>query len=364
MDDREAIAPERSPEEIRREIERTRSHMDETVDAIGDKLSPGRFVDELWARAQTEGAAAVTNTLREHPIPFALIGAGLGWLVMEQAKARSDGVGPGTYGRAEGRVGPYRGDAVDRHDPDWEHASAGTRMKAKVAGAGHAVKEKLSDAGSRLKETAAAAGHSVSEAGQSVRERAASATHAAGEKLTDAAHSLQERAAEAGDVVTERVSSAARVASERARQGAGKAKEGFWQLLDENPMALGAIAFGLGLASGMSAPATRWEDERMGRFAGPLKDEARRAVQDTAQKARAVAQDAVEAAKDELQHQRETSSDPIRAAVNQLKDSARAVGRAAERAARDRASSEELTAEGMKQLARQARDRVREPAGD
>src|SRR4030095_16631120 len=103
---RDTTATERSSEEIRREIERTRSQMDEAVEAIGEKLSPGRFVDELWLRAQTEGAAAFTNTMRDHPIPFALVGLGLGWLVMEQARGRNggagDGVGPGTYERAEG----------------------------------------------------------------------------------------------------------------------------------------------------------------------------------------------------------------------------------------------------------------------
>src|SRR5688572_6161164 len=117
---------ERSPEEIRREIERTRSHMDEAVEAIGEKLSPGRFVDDLWLRLQKDGAAAVASSLRDHPIPFALVSAGLGWLVMEQARARTD-VGSGTYERAEGRVGPYRGDAVDRDDPECEHAGVGAK---------------------------------------------------------------------------------------------------------------------------------------------------------------------------------------------------------------------------------------------
>src|SRR5688572_12809638 len=90
MADKHRGDAERSPEEIRYEIERTRTQMDETVEALGDRLSPGRFVDDLWERVQSEGASAITDTLRRHPIPFSLVGAGLGWLIYEQAKQRKE----------------------------------------------------------------------------------------------------------------------------------------------------------------------------------------------------------------------------------------------------------------------------------
>lgn len=56
---------------------------------------------------------------------------------------------------------------------------------------------------------------------------------------------------------------------------------------------------------GIIAPSTQLEDERLGRFSGPLKDEAKRSAQDTAQKVKGVAQDAYSAAKDELRRKGE-----------------------------------------------------------
>jgi hypothetical protein len=156
-----------------------------------------------------------------------------------------------------------------------------------------------------------------------------------------------------------------RLSSELARRGAEKARDGFWTMLEQNPMALGAIAFGLGVAAGAAAPTTRWEDEQLGRVAGPLKQEARRAVEDTARKVKGVARDAVDAAREELEHQRDelVHGDPIQMAVDQVKTSARGVAQAAADAARERAREEELTPEGMKKMAARVRDRTRETTG-
>jgi hypothetical protein len=39
-------------EELRRDIEQTRQHMSGTLDAIGDRVSPGRIVERRWDRAR------------------------------------------------------------------------------------------------------------------------------------------------------------------------------------------------------------------------------------------------------------------------------------------------------------------------
>ena len=190
-------------------------------------------------------------------------------------------------------------------------------------------------------------------------ERVTHAAHHVRERVSEAAHFAQGRVASARDTVTERVSSVAHAASRGARHGAERARAGFWQMLERNPLALGAIAFGVGIAAGASAPTTEWEDERLGRYSGPLKDEAKRAVQDTAHKVKTVAREAVDAARSELEHQREQMSDPLQMAVVQLKQSARETLRAAEDAARQGASEEGLDAEGLKETAREVRDRAR-----
>src|SRR5689334_10264661 len=98
MADRDEVN-ERSADEIRREIERTRSEMDRTVGALGDKLSPGRIMDDLYLKFRSEGGAALGDAIKSHPLPFTIMGLGLGWLAYEQSR-RNGHVGPGTYGRA------------------------------------------------------------------------------------------------------------------------------------------------------------------------------------------------------------------------------------------------------------------------
>lgn len=348
MADRYTATEERSSAEIRREIERTRSHMDETVDRIGDKLSAARIVDEIWQRFRAgEGPAMLGEAVREHPRPFALMGLGLGLLAVEQTRERRqhDGhTGPGTYARAEGRVGPYRGEAVDHSDPDWEHAGTGTKLKGRMEDAAESVRDKASGKV------------------ESMKEKAQDVAHDARERVSDAARTARGKVSHAKHEVGERADDAASTSRAKARRGARRAREGFLGFMDENPLAAGALAFGLGLAGGVSAPSTDWEDERLGETARAVKDEARRVAKDATRRAKHVGEEAARAARQEVEHQRQDTG-PLQVAVEQVKRSAREVGDAAREAARDRAESESLTAEGLKRDAREAGRRVRERSG-
>lgn len=70
------------------------------------------------------------------------------------------------------------------------------------------------------------------------------------------------------------VGNAAERARDVAAEGITKGKRGLKSLIDEQPLALGAVAFGLGLASGLVVPSSRWENEKMGEAAESVKDEA------------------------------------------------------------------------------------------
>jgi hypothetical protein len=354
MADRERTTGERSSAEIRREIERTRHQLDETVERIGAKLSAARILDEMWKRFRAgDGPAMLGEAMRDHPRPFALMGLGIGLLAVEQARSRegTNGhhrghVGPGTTERAEGRVGPYRGDAVDRDDPDWEYASRGTKVKSHIEDAASSLKHAASSVRERahtLSEKAQEAGHRLSETGH---------------RIADAGHSAEERVAQAGHTVADRASELAATARERARAGTDRARQGVASFFDESPLALGAIALGLGIAAGLGAPGTRWEDERVGRQARALRQQAREVATETAEKVKHVAEDATRAARAELERQREDTG-PIQVAINQLRQSAKEIGEAAREAARQRAESEALTVEGLKSRARRSGRRAR-----
>lgn len=357
MADKGTHGGERSSEEIRRDIEHTRSQMDDTVEAIGEKLSAARILDELWVRVRSgDGAAVLGEAVKDHPVPFALMGLGVGWLAVEQARAREERhargrneerVGPGTYGRAEGRVGPYGSEAVDHEDPEWAHTGRGEAAKGKVAGAAGAVKDRAAEAASSIKDRAAHLKDSVSDAGGTIADRA---------------HEVQEKAGHAREAVMDKASAVAHAAARQVREGADRTRSGFLDLLDDNPLALGAIAFGVGLAGGLGPPSTRWEDEHMGPLSDSVKDEVKQVGEETTEKVKHVARDATDAAREELRHQREVEDGPeaaVREAIAEVKDSARDIARAARDAARDSAEAEDLTGEGLRRRATRAARRAR-----
>jgi hypothetical protein len=343
MADRERARDERSPEQIRAEIERTRSHLDDTFDAIGDKLSPGKFVDELWVRVQSEGASAVAHTLREHPIPFTLVGAGLGWLVYERATGRAPRQDARPSRRAQSWGDGYDVE-YDREDEGVEYDGEDTRsgIGARAADAIRHGKESLQEKKARL-------GQSASDALHGAEEKASSTAEAVSEKLSGAKES---------------VSDAADSAARRVRHGAERAQEGFWHMLERNPVAVGAIALGAGLAAGLSAPRTRWEDERMGRAAKSFKKETKHVVEETAGKVMGVAQETYDTVREEAGRKRDEimESGPLQQVVDEVKESAQEVKTAAVDAACERSREEGLTPEGMKQMASRPAEAARRAA--
>ncbi|HUF57629.1 MAG TPA: DUF3618 domain-containing protein [Thermohalobaculum sp.] len=74
----------KSPSEIQRELEDERGRLRETGRALQGKLSVGTIVDELLARTRDRGpdyAVGIGRAIRENPIPVALIGISLAWLM-------------------------------------------------------------------------------------------------------------------------------------------------------------------------------------------------------------------------------------------------------------------------------------------
>jgi hypothetical protein len=82
----------RSPAEIRRDMERERHEIDVVTDELGRRLAPAHVAGQIWDDVQPrlgQGRAAMVDGLRSHPVPAALLAAGLGWLVVELATGDS-----------------------------------------------------------------------------------------------------------------------------------------------------------------------------------------------------------------------------------------------------------------------------------
>ncbi|HEY0128324.1 MAG TPA: DUF3618 domain-containing protein, partial [Rubrobacteraceae bacterium] len=94
-----ALRDESEVDEIeitRVEIERTRAGMSETVDAIQERLSPENLKEQAKDRVEQakdrvkeatvgkaqEAGSGIVGTIKANPLPAALTGIGLGWLLM------------------------------------------------------------------------------------------------------------------------------------------------------------------------------------------------------------------------------------------------------------------------------------------
>lgn len=336
---------DRSSEEIRRDIEGTRTELRETVTALERKLSLGQVVDEVWGRVGGREAAgdAVSNlrhTIRENPVPLALMGLGVAWLAVDKATGsdldavEGRGIRRGNNGRAEGRVGPYRGDAV--HDSSGP--SSMDKAKHKASEAADKAKGMASDVASKAKDLASDAKGKMADAKDSL-----------GSSNGDSGSNGEAYGwdgGEEGDGMSDR-------AMEGARRGVKKARHGLRAAMDEQPLALGAVAFGLGLASGLSVPTTSWEDDTMGEAADAVKEEAGSMAKDVTRDVKEVAASAGSAAKDEAERR-----------TGQVKDAARSVASEAKQAAKEEMHDRDLDAEGMKDRARKTRERTEDRLTD
>jgi Protein of unknown function (DUF3618) len=270
------------PDEIEAEIARTRSELAETLEALEDRLAPRQLLEKGldMVRDSMDGQSGkIGETLRNNPVPLALIGIGLGWLMLSGGGRSGEG---GGYRR---RIGSAVGDAA---------GAVTGRIRGMVGGGGegsyaHAW-TKNEDAARRA--TADLQGGS-SYAAESHRAYAAGAAGGAG------GPGIGERArgavGQVGDQGRQLWESAGDYAGSAGSQ-LGHARDRFGQLMEEYPLAVGALGFLAGAVVAASLPSTRWEDENLGETRDDLWRQAEEAGREAVGRAQEVASTAAEAA--------------------------------------------------------------------
>lgn len=217
----------KDPDQLAREIDTTRANLGQTLDALQARLSPGQLLDEAMRTFRGpagEFAHNLGTQVRNNPLPVALIGAGIAWLMTSQRAGAT--ASSSTY---EFSSGDY----------------ASTEQSAAGGGLRESVKEK-----------AQAARERVSQAGSSV----ASAAGGIAQRVSSAAH---------------RVGGAAGSAAGSARAVATRAGEGFGRMMDEQPLVLAALGVAVGAAIGAMLPASEREDRLLGEASDRAKERAK-----------------------------------------------------------------------------------------
>lgn len=240
-------------EELRLELARTRAEMSETVHALQGRLNPQYVREQASSQAKDTAKQAgsnVTETIKDNPIPAALAGAGLvglGWLI-------ASGRDSGSQQSSRGNSGAS--DYYDSRRSYYRSFNDEAEFEASSAGSGG--------------------------------ERTQEAADQAREKASELGGQLQGRASQAGD---------------EAQEKAQRAKGGFQNALQESPLALGALALGIGAAVGFAVPGTSKEDEAMGETRDNLVERGKQSAKDARQRAQRAIEEGRRAAEEEADRQ-------------------------------------------------------------
>src|SRR5437764_14515894 len=84
---------QRRSEQLRREAEDARAQVAESLDELRGRMTPGQVVDELTGYAADTGPGEFLRNLRgqilSNPLPLALMGASLTWLMLSSKSSGS-----------------------------------------------------------------------------------------------------------------------------------------------------------------------------------------------------------------------------------------------------------------------------------
>jgi hypothetical protein len=266
----------RTAAEVEREVEASRSNLDRTVEALKDKMTPGQLFDEATRAMGGAGQQVLSKFVeqaKENPMPLAVMGLGLAWLMSGAGKRGSShrqayGYGQSGASYAEGYREPR---SFAEHDE-------GSGIGDKAHALGEKASDAISGARTKLSGAKAAAGDSARRAAQDIR-------------------------------------SAGGAAMERAGEYRDQAQQTFSRLLESEPLLIGAVGLIVGAAVGAALPSTDVED----RTVGPMRDQLFEKGKDVAQgglnQAADVAQAAYGSIKDELS-KGDSGGDPAQRAAD------------------------------------------------
>jgi ElaB/YqjD/DUF883 family membrane-anchored ribosome-binding protein len=308
---------------IRTGIERTRAEMSQTISTIQEKLSfrqiGEQFLDKIRETANSERTKhmmertsyrvkemgnSLGETIKDHPVPMALLAVGLGWLLMETRKESGAQYRyQPEYGRPEGEyLGEEEyltgaeefdtGAGYYRTGTHGYYGKEGARAESKWKGSAESAKKRAEQYTGHAREKV---GEYGAEARHKAQEYAEEARHKAKDYTEAARHKAQYFAEEARHKTSE--------ISARAQQRAIQAKGKLYEVREHHPLSMVGAAFAVGALFGLLVPETRKEQELMGETRDELVERAQEYGRETMEKVERVAEEAKRAAKEEAEKQ-------------------------------------------------------------
>jgi len=270
---------QKSSAEIQREIDDDRRRIGDRLDAIQERMSPGQLLDEVIAYAKSSGGAEYASNLgkalKSNPVPVALMGVSLAWLMAKQGpQSVSEPTPSHRYPLypVEGslrRLGPpeAEGQALYSHFAD----SSGKRFKALTDEAGRRAGDFVDEAGKTYRGFADATGKQIDR----ITDESGALLEAASGWISGTWGQVKDMAGQVGQKTSETTSSLSELsaaAGASVQEQAGRLNELILTHFRDRPLVGGALAFAAGAAIGTALPHTDKEDEVLGEAADAAKD--------------------------------------------------------------------------------------------
>jgi hypothetical protein len=302
--------PASDPDGIERDLNQTRSRLDNHLSQLQDRLSPGQVLDDLMGYFRgSEGANFGRNLLdnvRGNPMPAAITAIGLAWLMASKqsssqpssSTAREDGVG-----RLRSQI--YGGD---------DHAATMLRLQEAETAAPRGSEEADDTYSARLDD---ARGQAIG-----LARHAQETTQSFGERISAALAAMQGAVANTAQGVSDQVGSAANAASSRtsgmgataqdAAHGAIQSVGGalsrgsqtggnVMTAIAESPVLLGALGLAAGAILGALVPQTEQEEAALGSLAGQARGTVTNVANQAMESGKQIAQTVLEKGHDSVQ---------------------------------------------------------------
>ena len=269
-----------SSAQLERETEQTRARVTETLEELRTRLTPGQVFDQVLDYARTSGSGEFLRNLGRqtvaNPLPVALIGAGLAWLMVAGTR----------NGSVPARTGGGVGSHLDRM------ADKAQGVGARWADTAERVGDRLGDGAERTGDRVGAAAERLGQAAGSTVERAGQWSETAGaigEKMSSAYQAAADRASR----------SAAAVGDQAANLGGSLAEmsRNFAVFCREQPLVLAGLGLAVGAAIGALMPMTEAENRAMGEASDEVKRQAQALAQEQFERTKRAATEAYETAR-------------------------------------------------------------------
>ena len=208
----------KDPATLEREINQTRAEMNQTLDSLERKLTAGQLLDQcltFFGMKGTEIGSSLGRCVKDNPMPVLLTATGIGWMMFGPNQSRS--------------AVRYNRYAYD----DAEEGAEG--MTAKIS-------------------------ETMQSGATATRQQFAKTTETAKETVNRTTDKVKETADRAADALHETVNKTRDIAQSQVKQ----VRDGFNQLLEEQPLILGAVGLAVGAMIGAAFPSTEQEDRLVG----------------------------------------------------------------------------------------------------